>query len=84
MLIGLSFSFGLICAVFCSTTMKLLFEHFGYDYTFNVLTVIGFVLAVMMLIFGKLENNDESTHATVGDTAKAILKLISNPTIILI
>jgi predicted MFS family arabinose efflux permease len=84
MLIGLSFSFGLIGAVFGSTPMKLLFEHFGYDYTFNVLTVIGFVLAVMMLIFGKLENNDESTHATVGDTAKAILKLISNPTIILI
>jgi predicted MFS family arabinose efflux permease len=84
MLIGLSFSFGLIGAVFGSTPMKLLFEHFGYDYTFNVLTIIGFALAAMMLIFGKLENNDESTHATAGDTAKAIFKLISNPTIILI
>jgi predicted MFS family arabinose efflux permease len=57
MLIGLSFSFGLTGAVFGSTPMKLLFEHFGYDYTFNILTLIGFVFAAMMLIFGKLETN---------------------------
>ena len=83
MLIGLSFSFGLTGAVFGSTPMKLLFERFGYDHTFNILTLIGFALAAMMLIFGKLETN-ENTHNSASDTVKSVLKLVSNPTIILI
>ncbi len=82
MLIGLSFSFGLTGAVFGSTPMKLMFENFGYDYTFNILAIIGFFLAFMMLIFGKLKNKE--SHDSVSEIIKSIFNLMLNPTVILI
>ena len=82
-LLGLSFSFGLTGGVFGSTPMKLLFDQFGYDNIFKVLAVTGFVIAGMMLMLGKIENN-EAKNNTAHDTIKAVFKLILNPTIILI
>ena len=81
-MLGFSFSFGLIGAVFGATPMKYLFDHFGYDIVFNVLAVIGFIISATMLLLGKLDNDKAISSAR--DTFNSIIKLILNPKIILI
>jgi predicted MFS family arabinose efflux permease len=82
-MLGFSFSFGLIGAVFGATPMKFLFDQFGYEYIFCILSIVGFIIAVIILALGKLEN-DSSKSNTAKDTFKAVVKLITNPKIILI
>lgn len=81
-MLGFSFSFGLIGAVFGATPMKYLFDQFGYDTVFNMLGVTGFLISIIILILGKL-NNDEET-STAKETLNSVVKLILNPKIILI
>lgn len=81
-MLGFSFSFGLIGAVFGATPMKYLFDQFGYDTVFNMLAVTGFLISIIILILGKL-NNDEET-STAKETLNSVVKLILNPKIILI
>lgn len=81
-MLGLSFTFGLIGAVFAITPMKLLFTHFGYDVTFNSLAAIGFIIGLMILL---IKNDDVSSNSTTTlDSELSILKLLLNPTILLI
>lgn len=50
LMLGFSFTFGLLGAVFGITPMKLLFTHFGYDVTFNSLALVGFIIGLMILL----------------------------------
>lgn len=82
LLLGLSFTFGLIGAVFGVTPMKLLFNHFGYYYTFNGLAVVGFIIGLIILsVKIDLDNKTDSSEKDSGST---IFKLLVNPTILLI
>ncbi|MDA9163330.1 MFS transporter [Rickettsiaceae bacterium] len=83
LLLGFSFTFGLMGAVFGVTPMKFLFDHFGYDDTFNVLALAGFAIAFIMFVLGKIDTSDEVT-SSAGETARSVLKLVTNPTILLI
>lgn len=82
LLLGFSFTFGLIGAVFGVTPMKLLFNHFGYYYSFNCLAAVGFIIGLIILSV-KINLNNE-----IGDFDKnpssTIFKLLVNPTILLI
>jgi predicted MFS family arabinose efflux permease len=82
-MLGFSFSFGLVGAVFGATPMKYLFDKFGYEYIFFILSIVGFAIALIILALGKLENNS-STSNTAKDTLAAVIKLITNPKILLI
>ena len=82
-MLGFSFSFGLIGAVFGATPMKYLFDQFGYEYVFNMLTIVGFAIAALILLLGKVENQSDAT-STAKDTLNSVVKLILNPKIILI
>jgi len=81
-MLGFSFSFGLIGAVFGATPMKYLFDQFGYDAIFNILAIIGFIISVVMLLLGKLDRDKATSSAR--DTFNSVVKLILNPKIILI
>ena len=83
LLLGFSFTFGLIGAVFGVTPMRFLFDRFGYNDTFTVLAFTGFFIAAIILIFGKI-NNEQKNNKNVQETAKAVFKLILNPIILLI
>ena len=83
LLLGFSFTFGLIGAVFGVTPMKYLFDHFGYDNTFNVLAFVGFAIAFIMFMLGKIDTSDEAS-SSARDALKSVCKLITNPTILLI
>lgn len=82
-MLGFSFSFGLIGAVFGATPMKYLFDQFGYEYVFNMLAIVGFAIAALILLLGKVENQSDAT-STAKDTLNSVVKLILNPKIILI
>lgn len=81
LMIGLSFSFGLIGAVFGATPMRMMFDYFGYDTIFRYLALIGFGIAILMLIMGKIKQNLKQEEDNL--TAQ-IIKLILNPKIFLI
>ena len=81
LLLGFSFTFGLIGAVFGATPMQLLFDHFGYNDTFYTLSIIAFVISVSMLAFGRIgfiENNYTK------NIFSSVTHLLLNPKIILI
>ncbi len=82
-MLGFSFSFGLVGAVFGATPMKYLFDQFGYEQVFNMLAIIGFIIAASILTLGKFENND-SENSSAKDTINSVIKLILSPKIILI
>lgn len=82
MLIGLSFTFGLMGAVFGMTPMQILFNFYGYDYTFNLLTFICFSIGLLILIFGNLPKH--STNTANEDIFNQIINLLFNPQILLI
>jgi predicted MFS family arabinose efflux permease len=85
LMIGFSFSFGLLGAVFGSAPMKLIFNSFGYNITFITLAVIGGVIAILILIISDKntekyeEVSEEETLSFVG-----LMKLIFHPTILFI
>ncbi len=82
LILGFSFTFGLVGAVFAITPMKLLFTHFGYYYTFCSLAAVGFIIGLIILV---IKNDDTSSNShTVPDSKSSILKLLLNPTILLI
>ena len=81
-MLGFSFSFGLIGAVFGATPMKYLFDQFGYDIVFNMLAIIGFVISAAILLLGTLDSEKGTNSAR--DTFNSVVKLILNPKIILI
>jgi MFS family permease len=84
MLIGFSFTFGLIGAVIGGKPAKIIFDNYGYDPTFFALSIIGIVIAFIILFISdnKIEKIEykEDTQATLFDA----LKLIFNPAILLI
>ena len=83
-MLGLSFTFGLMGAVFAVTPMKLLFNHFGYNYTFYTLAAVGFGIGLIILLI----KNDQPEQATynhdVTNNKSLILKLFLNPTLLFI
>ncbi|WP_425362874.1 MFS transporter [Candidatus Tisiphia endosymbiont of Hybos culiciformis] len=82
MILGFAFTFGLVGAVFGITPMKLLFTHFGYYYTFYSLAAVGFIIGLIILV---IKNDDTSSNShAVPDSKSSILKLLCNPTILLI
>ncbi|WP_375319258.1 MFS transporter [Candidatus Tisiphia endosymbiont of Oplodontha viridula] len=82
MILGFSFTFGLVGAVFGITPMKLLFTHFGYDVTFYSLALVGFIIGLIILV---IKNDDTSSNShTVPNSKPSIWKLLFNPTILLI
>lgn len=83
-MLGFSFSFGLTGAVFGATPMKMLFDHFGYYYTFYTLAFTGFAISLMMLLVNtkSIDLQDDSDGNSL--SYYHIFKLIFNPTILLI
>ncbi len=81
LLLGFSFTFGLIGAVFGATPMQLLFDQFGYNDTFNMLALIAFLLAGAMLLFGKI---DDTQTSNTNNIFSSVIKLLLNPKILLI
>ena len=81
LLLGFSFTFGLIGAVFGATPMQLLFDKFGYNDTFNTLALTAFLLAGMMLLFGKM---DTARNTDTNNIFSSVIKLLLNPKILLI
>ncbi|MCF8494261.1 MAG: MFS transporter [Rickettsiaceae bacterium] len=81
LLLGFSFTFGLIGAVFGATPMQLLFDHFGYNNTFNALALIAFLLAGAMLIMGKIDTTPKSNASA---PFSSVIKLLLSPKILLI
>lgn len=77
MLIGLSFSFGLTGAVFGTTPMLIIFNHFGYDNTFNTLAIACIIISMLMLIFGKLSSTSSDDFS---DDEAVKLESISSDT----
>ena len=84
LLLGFSFTFGLIGAVFGVTPMKVLFDKFGYDDTFTMLAFVGFVIASIMLMLGKMDKKQTNNNETTFEIVRAVFKLILNPIILLI
>lgn len=84
MLLGLAFTFGLIGAFFGVTPMKYLFDLYGYDNTFNTLALACFALAVLMLIFGKIDIPSPKKNDSQQNIVWQIVTLITNPRILLI
>lgn len=82
LLLGFSFTFGLIGAVFGATPMQLLFDQFGYDDTFYTLAIIAFALSVAMLFFGKVDGSKNVINTK--DLFTSVIRLLSNPKILLI
>ena len=70
MLIGLSFSFGLTGAVFGTTPMLIIFKHFGYDNTFNMLAIVCILISILMLIFGRLDPTPNDGFSDKPDLSK--------------
>jgi predicted MFS family arabinose efflux permease len=81
LLLGFSFTFGLIGAVFGATPMQLLFDHFGYNNTFNTLALIAFLLAGTILLMGKIDTIQKNATNNV---FCSVMKLLLNPKILLI
>jgi len=86
LMLGMSFTFGLIGAIFGITPMKMLFTHFGYHYTFNCLAIVGIIIGLMILLV-KTDNNSNVSnmnHVSNSEPNISIFKLLLNPTILLI
>ena len=84
LMLGFSFTFGLIGAVFGVTPMKLLFNHFGYYYTFYTLAGVAFAIGIMMVL---IKNDKQAKEVNIQETKNnksLILTLLFNPTILLI
>ena len=82
MLLGLSFTFGLTGAVFGSTPMMMIFNYYGYDNTFKLLGLVAIILSAVILLYGKIEQ--KQIEGSVSDVIKSIIKLITNPNILII
>jgi predicted MFS family arabinose efflux permease len=52
MMIALAFTFGLTGAVFGATPMRIIFDSYGYDLTFQYLSISALILAFFMLLMG--------------------------------
>ncbi|WP_375327239.1 MFS transporter [Candidatus Tisiphia endosymbiont of Nemotelus uliginosus] len=83
LMIGFSFTFGLIGAVFGLTPMKLLFNFFGYQNTFYSLAIVALTIGIVILLV-KGDSEIESKPRTDRVTNISIFKLLLNPTILLI
>lgn len=81
-MLGFSFSFGLLGAVFGATPMQYMFDQFGYNKVFYILISIGIIIASTMLLFGKINEKIHDTAKT--NTLHSIIRLMLNPQIILI
>lgn len=84
LMIGFSFTFGLMGAVFGGTPMKLLFNNFGYYNTFISLACAGAVIAsiVLMVSDKRIERVENSPNSH--PSFRKIMKLLLNPKIILV
>jgi predicted MFS family arabinose efflux permease len=77
-MIGLCVTFGLICAIFGGTPMKIVSNNFGYTKTFFILTLSGSLL-ILALIFTKIPQNKDTQD---NPEFSKILKLMMNPSIL--
>ena len=83
-MIGMSFTFGLLGAVFGGKPMKLLFNYYGYNACFLSLCVTGLVIALIILL-----TNDKKTDSLADNlgekvTLKSVFQLITNPAILVV
>lgn len=84
MMIGFSFTFGLLGAVFGGKPMKIIFNHLGYNQVFYILCIICIVIALIILIVSdkKIERIEDQASGDVNFAG--ILKVFLNPVILLI
>ncbi|MCC2646697.1 MAG: Major facilitator family transporter [Rickettsiaceae bacterium] len=85
MMIGLSFTFGLMGAVFGGKPMKLIFDNFGYEQGFSLLIIISILVASIIYAVkdAAITRVDEQTNINT-PTIKDVFALLFNPTILLI
>lgn len=80
LMLGFSFTLGLVGAVFGITPMKMLFSAFGYQYTFYSLALAGVIIGTVIL----LVKDDNIIKSDNVEESESIFKLLFNPTILLI
>lgn len=83
-MIGFSFTFGLLGAVFGSAPMKMIFNHWGYEGTFISIGVFGIALAstILAITSPRIMKLEYSTDSNL--SFQEIIKIIMNPTIVFI
>ncbi len=88
LMIGLSFSFGLIGAVFGETPMQIIFNHYGYIKILKYLAYICFTIGILIFITSKLLDKkaikDNTDKKLKGIKIFDLYAVIINPKIILI
>ncbi|MCC8417148.1 MAG: MFS transporter [Rickettsia endosymbiont of Bryobia graminum] len=80
LMLGFSFTFGLVGAVFGITPMKILFSTFGYQCTFYTLSLVGFIIGITILLI-KGNNTNQTDNM---EESESIFKLLFNPTLLFI
>ena len=81
-MIGFAFTFGLAGALFGSTPMRLIFDHFGYYATFMALAAVGTLIASIVLLVKDKNIERADTNPNAHPTFKQIVKLLCNPLIL--
>lgn len=79
LMLSLSFSFGLIGAVFGAAPTQYFLNQYGYLSLFNLLALSCFLVGVMILLFSEIESENIERKSTW-----SLLKLVINPQIITI
>lgn len=83
-MIGFTFTFGLMGAVFGGTPMRMLFNHFGYHATFISLAAVGITIAAIVLMVSDKRIERVDTAPNAHPSMQKIFKLLFNPMIILV
>ncbi|MDF2966188.1 MAG: Major facilitator family transporter, partial [Rickettsiaceae bacterium] len=82
-MIGFSFTFGLLGAVFGGKPMKLIFDNFGYEQGFTFLIIVSLAIALMVFTVKDktIARVEEQTNETT--SLRDIFNLLFDPTILI-
>lgn len=81
-MIGLSFTFGLIGAVFGSKPMKILVNAFGSHNVVIILSLVALLIAILVIFVAKSDDSSSNEDSNVG--MNDIINVLINPKILLI
>ncbi|MCP5369447.1 MAG: MFS transporter [Rickettsiaceae bacterium] len=83
MLIGFAFTLGLIGAVFSTTPLVILFEHYGHKQILLLVSFVAFSMSIITYICGK-NNLPQSAVHTNNTISQSLFRVFTNYRIILI
>ncbi|MFN7038367.1 MAG: MFS transporter [Alphaproteobacteria bacterium] len=83
-MIALSFTFGLIGALYGGRPINSLMELLGWQHVLEIVSSLGIVLSILILLFIKSKNDNGMTDINDVSILKQIISIIKNPQIIII